>query len=154
MTPPPTPPASDLAPYYYGVFGIVCAAILLIAYNITTIGWCSGDRCLTRFLRRRFSRSSHIETATGDHGLPVSKYHKEESARSHESDSECSVCLSVFVDGEDVRQLPECKHSFHAPCIDMWLYSHSNCPLCRASISTPSSSFRTDAGGEDSIGLP
>ncbi|KAK1297968.1 RING-H2 finger protein ATL51 [Acorus calamus] len=130
--PPPSPPASDLMPYYYGVFGIVCAAILLIAYNIATI-----DGALV------------TDASPGS-----SAYHKEESTRTHESDSECSVCLSVFVDGEDVRQLPECKHSFHAPCIDMWLYSHSNCPLCRASITTTSSSVRTDAGGEDSIGLP
>nr|DAD25866.1 TPA_asm: hypothetical protein HUJ06_027334 [Nelumbo nucifera] len=48
--------------------------------------------------------------------------------------NECSVCLSVFVDGEDIRQLALCKHTFHAPCIDMWLHSHSSCSLCRASV--------------------
>uniref|UniRef100_A0A2K1ZC96 RING-type E3 ubiquitin transferase n=1 Tax=Populus trichocarpa TaxID=3694 RepID=A0A2K1ZC96_POPTR len=29
---------------------------------------------------------------------------------------------------------PECLHTFHACCIDMWLFSHSNCPLCRADM--------------------
>lgn len=48
--------------------------------------------------------------------------------------SDCSVCLSEFTDGEDVRLLPKCTHAFHVQCIDTWLKSHSNCPLCRASI--------------------
>lgn len=50
------------------------------------------------------------------------------------SGDECVVCLSAFEEGEEVRKLPRCKHSFHAPCIDMWLYFHSNCPLCRSSV--------------------
>lgn len=49
-------------------------------------------------------------------------------------DSECPVCLSVFAEGEEVKQLSSCKHSFHATCIALWLDSHSNCPVCRASI--------------------
>jgi len=50
----------------------------------------------------------------------------------HQNDAvECSVCLSVLEDGEHVRLLPNCKHSFHVGCIDTWLASHSTCPLCR-----------------------
>lgn len=44
---------------------------------------------------------------------------------------ECTVCLSVLEDGELVRMLPNCKHSFHVGCIDTWLASHSTCPVCR-----------------------
>ncbi|MED6173977.1 hypothetical protein PIB30_064683 [Stylosanthes scabra] len=47
---------------------------------------------------------------------------------------ECAVCLSVFEEGEEVRKLPRCKHSFHALCIDMWLYSHFDCPVCRTPV--------------------
>lgn len=32
------------------------------------------------------------------------------------------------------RDLPKCHHVFHVECIDMWLSSHSNCPICRASL--------------------
>lgn len=51
----------------------------------------------------------------------------------------CAVCLGDFEEGEEVRTLPECWHSFHVTCIDMWLLSHPNCPVCRA-VATPSPS--------------
>lgn len=47
---------------------------------------------------------------------------------------DCSVCLGEFCDGELVRLLPKCGHTFHLPCIDRWLRSHVSCPLCRAPI--------------------
>ncbi|KAK4352365.1 hypothetical protein RND71_027883 [Anisodus tanguticus] len=46
----------------------------------------------------------------------------------------CSVCLNEFQDDESLRLLPNCKHAFHIHCIDTWLRSHTNCPLCRSSI--------------------
>eukprot|EP00262_Sarcandra_glabra_P005596 TRINITY_DN17321_c0_g1_i1.p1 TRINITY_DN17321_c0_g1~~TRINITY_DN17321_c0_g1_i1.p1 ORF type:complete len:356 (+),score=31.61 TRINITY_DN17321_c0_g1_i1:114-1181(+) len=46
----------------------------------------------------------------------------------------CSVCLNEFKEEESLRLLPKCSHAFHIPCIDTWLKSHSNCPLCRANI--------------------
>ncbi|MED6204621.1 hypothetical protein PIB30_010743 [Stylosanthes scabra] len=48
--------------------------------------------------------------------------------------TECSVCLSEFQEDESVRLLPKCNHAFHLPCIDTWLRSHTNCPMCRAPI--------------------
>ncbi|CAA3003001.1 E3 ubiquitin-protein ligase ATL41-like [Olea europaea var. sylvestris] len=47
------------------------------------------------------------------------------------SSMECSVCLSLFEDGEMARTLPNCKHTFHAECIDKWFESNSTCPICR-----------------------
>ncbi|KAK8617560.1 hypothetical protein V6N13_080470 [Hibiscus sabdariffa] len=48
--------------------------------------------------------------------------------------TECSVCLTEFEDDETLRLLPKCSHAFHIPCIDTWLRSHTNCPMCRAPI--------------------
>ncbi|KAI9095681.1 hypothetical protein K1719_026241 [Acacia pycnantha] len=50
--------------------------------------------------------------------------------------TECSVCLSEFEEDENLRLLPKCNHAFHLPCIDTWLRSHTNCPMCRAPIVT------------------
>ncbi|KAK9150445.1 hypothetical protein Syun_008754 [Stephania yunnanensis] len=44
---------------------------------------------------------------------------------------ECSVCLSTIEEEEMVRLLPNCKHTFHSQCIDVWLNGHSTCPVCR-----------------------
>ncbi|CAH8281545.1 unnamed protein product [Eruca vesicaria subsp. sativa] len=48
--------------------------------------------------------------------------------------TDCSVCLSEFEEDEALRLLPKCSHAFHVSCIDMWLLSHKNCPLCRAPV--------------------
>lgn len=62
--------------------------------------------------------------------IPSHKYQKGTGLIA-EHNGTCAVCLSEFEEDEELRTLPECMHSFHAECIDMWLYSHSNCPICR-----------------------
>ncbi|WOK94630.1 hypothetical protein Cni_G03335 [Canna indica] len=46
-------------------------------------------------------------------------------------EAECAICLSEFAHGEFVRVLPNCKHGFHAQCVDRWLASRLSCPTCR-----------------------
>ncbi|CAH2053349.1 unnamed protein product [Thlaspi arvense] len=48
--------------------------------------------------------------------------------------ADCAVCLLEFEEGDYVRTLPLCFHAFHLECIDEWLRSHPNCPLCRTAI--------------------
>ncbi|XP_024377294.1 putative RING-H2 finger protein ATL69 [Physcomitrium patens] len=53
-------------------------------------------------------------------------------------DNSCSICLGDYKDGDILRMLPECRHMFHAPCIDAWLRLHASCPMCRTSpLPTP-----------------
>ncbi|KAL8060495.1 hypothetical protein ABFX02_02G028100 [Erythranthe guttata] len=54
---------------------------------------------------------------------------------------DCAVCLLEFEGNDYVRTLPVCAHSFHVDCIDIWLRSHANCPLCRAGIFRQDSPF-------------
>ncbi|MQM20387.1 hypothetical protein Taro_053405 [Colocasia esculenta] len=42
----------------------------------------------------------------------------------------CPICLTEFVEGDEIRVLLWCGHGFHAACIDLWLGSHSSYPSC------------------------
>lgn len=45
----------------------------------------------------------------------------------------CSVCISDYVTGNKLRQLP-CMHEFHVHCIDRWLSENCTCPVCRQPV--------------------
>ncbi|XP_015580511.1 E3 ubiquitin-protein ligase RHA2B [Ricinus communis] len=52
-----------------------------------------------------------------------------------QSATECAVCLSEFSEGEYVRRLMKCKHTFHRDCLDKWLQQYlATCPLCRTKV--------------------
>lgn len=150
--PPPPPPqsshssgssptVSEYGMLYYGLGVIATAAVFLFMYNVIILWW-STDRHHGRsslgpggLLGMMNGRSAAIARRDS---LGSFKYKKEKnnllSFQGLGGEYECAVCLSVFEEGEEVRLLPRCRHSFHAPCIDMWLYSHFDCPLCRTPI--------------------
>ena len=57
-----------------------------------------------------------------------------ESGVGAKQDASCSVCIEAFENGELLRTLPTCEHSFHKACIDEWLTAHTTCPNCRHSL--------------------
>ncbi|KAM3376255.1 hypothetical protein P3S68_014970 [Capsicum galapagoense] len=59
--------------------------------------------------------------------IPLFVYKEE-----NDNELECIICLSLLEDEDFCRKLPKCSHAFHVECIDMWLHSHSTCPICRA----------------------
>eukprot|EP00262_Sarcandra_glabra_P018140 TRINITY_DN643_c0_g1_i1.p1 TRINITY_DN643_c0_g1~~TRINITY_DN643_c0_g1_i1.p1 ORF type:complete len:235 (+),score=18.73 TRINITY_DN643_c0_g1_i1:39-707(+) len=61
--------------------------------------------------------------------LPIFIY--KQSNGSDDTSMECAVCLSTLEEEMMARLLPNCKHTFHAKCIDMWLKSNLTCPICR-----------------------
>lgn len=49
-------------------------------------------------------------------------------------ESECSICLSEYEEGDKIREL-ECKHMFHNNCLEKWLHGcEATCPLCRSTV--------------------
>lgn len=44
----------------------------------------------------------------------------------------CPICLCEYQAKETLRTIPDCKHYFHAVCIDEWLKLNAACPLCRS----------------------
>ncbi|KAL0907594.1 hypothetical protein M5K25_022012 [Dendrobium thyrsiflorum] len=49
--------------------------------------------------------------------------------------SECVVCLQLLEARDQVRELGNCSHAFHAGCIDRWIdLGRFSCPLCRSGL--------------------
>ncbi|GJM98255.1 hypothetical protein PR202_ga15245 [Eleusine coracana subsp. coracana] len=78
-------------------------------------------------------RPAGVDTAK----LPEFAYTESARRRGGSDGTHCSVCLGTVKPGEKVRLLPLCKHLYHVECIDMWLASHTTCPLCRSDIEPP-----------------
>ncbi|XP_068644663.1 RING-H2 finger protein ATL39-like [Aristolochia californica] len=122
--------------YVGSLLGLVILLIVLYIYHRIKVRYCLEPPQMqprvsyapSFFNAQRTTRPPANTPAV--ESLPAYKYN-EEVGRVIGEERECAVCLSDFNEGEDVRVLPECLHTFHLPCIDMWLYSHSNCPLCR-----------------------
>ncbi|GAA0167925.1 hypothetical protein LIER_22759 [Lithospermum erythrorhizon] len=54
--------------------------------------------------------------------------------KSHESQVDCSICLGIFEDGEELKTLSPCNHYYHSKCVDDWLKIKKTCPLCRTPV--------------------
>lgn len=70
------------------------------------------------------------------------------------AEAECTICLTEFSEGEEIRVLSICKHGFHVQCIQTWLILHSSCPTCRRSYLPPSPSSSEHSGDGDGNHCP
>lgn len=55
------------------------------------------------------------------------------TARRIQNDA-CAICQDMIEEGQIMRILNYCTHSFHQDCIDTWLGRHVTCPTCRHDI--------------------
>lgn len=139
---------TNFSPLVIAIIAILASAFLLVSYYAMISKYCGNNNNSSRRrenhdpnegLEERENPSSLEPWHVANNGLDealiksitVCKY-----KRGHGliEGTDCSVCLSEFEEDESVRLLPKCSHAFHVFCIDTWLKSHSNCPLCRANI--------------------
>ncbi|TXG66517.1 hypothetical protein EZV62_007792 [Acer yangbiense] len=148
---PPPPPFSledesptDFSPLIIAVIGILASAFILVSYYTIISKYCrrrrNNDDATIEFHDNHAVNSSDAVNNNSNIGgldealiksITVVKYKKGDGLV---EGTDCSVCLSEFVEDESLRLLPKCNHAFHLPCIDTWFKSHSNCPLCRSNI--------------------
>ncbi|XP_007041380.2 PREDICTED: RING-H2 finger protein ATL65 [Theobroma cacao] len=163
-SPPPSKLPVDFSPPLIAMVVVVAAAFLIVTYSrLISKRLVPPILRLLRFFRRRRRRRRYLPSTTTDldslppsdpFELPLSPYGLDDSAiktlplslytsktKPHNSPKDCAVCLLEFEDDEYVRTLPVCSHAFHVDCIDAWLKSHANCPLCRAGIFATESPF-------------
>ncbi|WOH04895.1 hypothetical protein DCAR_0624307 [Daucus carota subsp. sativus] len=162
--PPPPPPQGSFSHHQLLVstrslvfiVGLVTLFAIVLCFVMYKCYRVYGNRVRSRRVRREMrvqTEDAHQEFLDEDHGfvldhpiwyirtvglqpsvisaITICKYKKGEGLV---EGTECSVCLSEFQENETLRLLPKCNHAFHIPCIDTWLRSHTNCPLCRAGI--------------------
>ncbi|KAK4573056.1 hypothetical protein RGQ29_031148 [Quercus rubra] len=128
------------------VLCIMATAFLLVSYYLFVTKCCSNwqEVNLLRWfsvLRVRESEDPFIALSPTmwNHGLDESVIREIPTCQFQREDEEkrvcCAVCLNEFQEQDMLRVLPKCSHAFHLDCIDIWLQSNANCPLCRSSIS-------------------
>lgn len=157
VSPPPPLSAIDpsdqtitIPPYVIVLVTILASIFLLVGYYLIVIKSCTGLFSRGNNERPPTSNSDDTEEDFVDqvdhpiwyittiglqqsiiNSITVCKYKKGEGLI---EGTDCSVCLNEFRENETLRLLPKCNHAFHIPCIDTWLRSHINCPLCRSHI--------------------
>jgi hypothetical protein len=98
-----------------------------------------------------------LESGSSDHSTPLPSTshggHDHEPIPWCETQAECAICLSEFVKGDRVRELP-CHHIFHLEEVDSWLINRKKvvgflclnvaviltflqCPVCKADVTQP-----------------
>ncbi|CAN1129794.1 RING-H2 finger protein ATL52 [Linum perenne] len=137
--------------------GVGSAALVVTIYHCIAVGWCNRHNWgrggggggqgnnLHRLHQRRFVtevlEGHSMESSTAEL-IPAYKFYKGMGLMKEDGGT-CAICLCEFEEGEQLKTLPECMHSFHVGCIDMWLYSHSSCPMCRTDAApSPQVSFQ------------
>ena len=50
------------------------------------------------------------------------------------SEVKCEICHDVINNGEIVRMINICNHSFHQECVDSWFENNKICPYCRCDV--------------------
>ncbi|KAL1200655.1 putative RING-H2 finger protein ATL53 [Cardamine amara subsp. amara] len=149
---------TNLSPLVIAIIGIFATAFLLAAYYSLVSKYCANDT-----INEAASETGRSDIIL-DVDSPESQ-DQDDDPFAHESSNtglddalikkigcfklkkhqiglkingtDCSICLGEFNEDESLRLLPKCNHIFHVVCIDRWLKSHSNCPLCRAKIIVP-----------------
>ncbi|GAU27993.1 hypothetical protein TSUD_373890 [Trifolium subterraneum] len=120
-SPPPPPSLSNknnsIPMLYYGLVVMGIAAIVLAIYNIIIIKRCNRNHNQSQPTRTNIegganSNNNNMSFENQQRNLLSSfKYKKEVMTKDEEQkgyyDYECSVCLMVYEEGEDVRKLPK-----------------------------------------------
>ena len=56
------------------------------------------------------------------------------SQRSSNGNPLCPICLEEVIDSDNNKKVLHCNHVFHKNCIDRWLRTRSQCPVCRRRV--------------------
>ncbi|MES1911951.1 MAG: hypothetical protein MHM6MM_004307 [Cercozoa sp. M6MM] len=143
--------------FYWTIALIMLVYLETLLPAVILLGLCLCAPCLLLILRHLAGRDPAADQDQGATERSIEQlesrtFGDREGDIATEEDAEddeepqgqaCSVCLSGFSVGDEVRVLP-CEHEFHAACCDNWLRIRSTCPLCRRDINDGDNDANTD----------
>lgn len=152
----------------YGIFvGVAIPGLLcFIGLGCSLCGRVRAYFACRRFNNRlssSFSLEHRWTVPTGLDGPTIESLPKiklgESGRLPNPDDKTCSICLGEYQPKETLRTIPQCKHYFHADCIDEWLKMNTTCPLCRNSPDsservTPSTSTSSNWSSSEILSVP
>ena len=69
---------------------------------------------------------------------------KDSIERLKENQKVCNICLEEFKQGDEMRMLNDCCHTYHKDCIDQWLSRVASCPICKKELTHSHPQERTN----------
>ncbi|MCO5548783.1 hypothetical protein L7F22_002245 [Adiantum nelumboides] len=132
--------SSQFSPAMIIILVILLSAFFFMGFFAIYVRRCTSDENFSPRGNTRSGTPRRHDGAALQRGLGVDPSLVESfpmvsyAAAKRKGCSECVVCLTDFERGNELKQLPKCKHVFHPDCIGMWLESHTTCPLCRRSL--------------------
>ncbi|XP_027115419.2 putative RING-H2 finger protein ATL21A [Coffea arabica] len=130
------------------IFRIIALSVVIPAVSCSVSLYCY--KCVADMRARRLQGENNTAatiapqptTAVAVAGLDDSTIETYEKVVLGESrrlpgfaDVTCPICLQDYRPKDAIRCIPDCRHCFHADCIDEWLRSNGSCPVCRNSPS-------------------
>ncbi|KAL8516774.1 hypothetical protein ACS0TY_015147 [Phlomoides rotata] len=127
---------SYINPLLISLLGVVFTFTAILAYHLVLVKYC---------IRRHASSAAAAQSTAASkpptgvdekvlRTIPIVAFSAVKRGMEDDQLDECVVCLGELEDEDLVRLLPNCKHAFHASCIDQWFAAHQSCPMCRSPI--------------------
>jgi hypothetical protein len=92
-----------------------------------------------------------FENLLGTNRVSLQTLRNKTTIKKFEGESEmCSICRGNMDEGDVVRTIGHCGHTFHINCIDRWLEDQKKCPICRHNLleSVPNQPAAAEAAAE------
>jgi E3 ubiquitin-protein ligase ATL23 len=120
-----------------GMRAILCVLVikLFMPFICHTIIFLRSRCCLSPFDETSSESLLNIITLANQDGQTIIVSHNFKIVNWNDQmiSKECSICLTNFIDNEQVKQLV-CNHAFHEHCVTPWLTRHPTCPVCRVNV--------------------
>jgi F0F1-type ATP synthase membrane subunit c/vacuolar-type H+-ATPase subunit K len=79
----------------------------------------------------------HADIEQSSSNTSCSSHQQQQQHHTGSNDDLCAICLVDYIESEQLRVLPQCKHRYHTVCIDTWLRSKAMCPMCNRNVIAP-----------------